>query len=70
MHWYSGRLHTLAAYDKDVLVTFLQAMNMLKPPTAMFAPKMIWKVLTLRTPRQAQPAPRPAPGHAEPTPAV
>jgi len=58
MHWYSGRLHTLAATDRDVLVTFLHVMNMLAPPTALFAPKMIWKVLTLR--RQSAPAPAPA----------
>jgi 2-polyprenyl-6-methoxyphenol hydroxylase-like FAD-dependent oxidoreductase len=70
MHWYSGRLHTLAGSDKEVLVTFLQVMNMLKPPTAMFAPKMIWEVLTMRTPRPATSATRPVPGHAEAEPAM
>jgi hypothetical protein len=51
-------------------VTFLQVMNMLKPPTALFAPRMIWKVLTMRAPRRPATAPRPAPGPVEATPTV
>jgi 2-polyprenyl-6-methoxyphenol hydroxylase-like FAD-dependent oxidoreductase len=45
LHWYTGQIHALTAHDTGVLVQFLHVMNMLKPPTALFAPAMVRRVL-------------------------
>jgi len=55
LHWYIGQIHALAAHDPRVLVQFLHVMNMLKPPTALFAPPIAWRVLRAQFRRPAAP---------------
>jgi hypothetical protein len=57
---YVARLHGVTGYDTKVLVSFLWVMNMLKHPFSLFAPAMVWRVLTSRPAPAAQPAARPA----------
>ncbi|MCE7986626.1 MAG: FAD-binding monooxygenase [Caldilinea sp. CFX5] len=46
LHRFLDRVHFVARYDAVVCRTFFDVANMLKPPTALFAPKMLWRVLT------------------------
>ncbi|MDQ2807151.1 MAG: FAD-dependent monooxygenase [Chloroflexota bacterium] len=55
LHWYTGQIHALAAHDSRVLVQFLHVMNMLKAPTALFAPPIAWRVLRAQFRRPAAP---------------
>ena len=67
MQWYMGRLHGVVAQDAPTAVLFMEVMNMLKPPQALFAPQVAWKVLTMRQPAPQAAAPRPATAAARPT---
>ena len=51
---YIGRLHEATGQDAQVLVPFVKVMNMLKPPFSLFAPALMWRVLT--APRAGRPA--------------
>ena len=55
LHWYTGQIHALTAHDARVLQQFLYVMNMLKPPTALFAPPIVWRVLRAQFRRSAAP---------------
>lgn len=49
LYWYGDRFQRLTAVDDESIRTFVQVMHMLKPPTAMFSPKLVLKALTRRT---------------------
>lgn len=55
LHRYLNRVHFVARHDEVVCRTFFDVANMLKPPTALFDPKIVWRVLTGG--KKAQPAP-------------
>lgn len=59
---YMARLHRTAQTDADLTVRFMRVTNLLAPPTTLFAPATVWRVL--RGPRAelrpaASPLPRP-----------
>jgi 2-polyprenyl-6-methoxyphenol hydroxylase-like FAD-dependent oxidoreductase len=49
---YVSRVHQATHKDAVVYGAFLQVMNLLKPPTSLFHPKIVWRVL--RNQRSAQ----------------
>lgn len=60
MSWYGNRFQQLAGYDKEAMLTFARVQYMIDPPTAMFSPRMVFKVLTLKPEKAAQtPGPLP-----------
>ena len=46
LHRFMARVHFVARHDQLVCRTFFEVANMLKPPTALFAPAILWRVLT------------------------
>jgi flavin-dependent dehydrogenase len=50
---YVSRLHQATHNDPVVYGAFLQVMNLMKPPTSLFHPKIVWRVL--RNKQHAQP---------------
>jgi 2-polyprenyl-6-methoxyphenol hydroxylase-like FAD-dependent oxidoreductase len=44
---YSRRIQVAAMADTDVRVTFNRVQHLVEPPSALFRPRMIWKVLTV-----------------------
>ena len=46
LHRYLERVHFVARTDEVVCRTFFDVANMIKPPTALFHPKLLWRVLT------------------------
>lgn len=45
MKWFLGRLHHAVAHDRVLALHFLRAMHMLEPPTKLFAPQLVARVL-------------------------
>jgi 2-polyprenyl-6-methoxyphenol hydroxylase-like FAD-dependent oxidoreductase len=45
MNWFAGQANIAALRDPMVHHAFLRVMNMLEPPTALFKPKLLWKIL-------------------------
>jgi 2-polyprenyl-6-methoxyphenol hydroxylase-like FAD-dependent oxidoreductase len=60
LQWYGDRFQRLTSSDSEAVQTFMEVMHMLKPPTAMFSPRLVMKVLTSR-PSEAQLARGPEP---------
>ncbi len=56
LHRYLDGVHSVARYDEVVCRTFFDVANMLKAPSALFHPKLVWRVLT-----GGQKAPQPSP---------
>jgi len=52
-HWYSRRLLEAAADNPQLAQSFYLVMHMLKPPTAMFTPRVLAAVLFWKKPRQS-----------------
>lgn len=48
---YSRRVHELSTFDSQVTVLLYQVLHAIKPPTALFSPRMVAKVLFKRQPR-------------------
>jgi 2-polyprenyl-6-methoxyphenol hydroxylase-like FAD-dependent oxidoreductase len=48
LHWYTSKVHTAASLSPLVTECFYEVMHLLKPATALFAPRVLWKVLTMR----------------------
>ncbi|WNG48225.1 hypothetical protein F0U60_31880 [Archangium minus] len=48
MNWYGDRFQQLAGYDDETLRLFVEVMNMVQSPAAMFSPRTVLKVLTSR----------------------
>ena len=46
LHRFLDRVHFVARTDEVVCRTFFDVANMIKPPTALFQPKLLWRVLT------------------------
>ena len=61
LHWYGERFQRLTATDAEAVRTFMEVMHMLRPPEALFSPRLIWKVLASR-PTASELAPAPEPG--------
>ncbi|WNG40250.1 FAD-dependent oxidoreductase [Archangium violaceum] len=60
MSWYGNRFQQLAGYDEEAMRTFARVQHMIESPTAMFSPRMVFKVLTVRPDKAAQtPGPLP-----------
>lgn len=50
---YVARVHRVSHHDEVVCKAFLDVMNLLKPPTSLFHPQILWRVLG-RTPKAIQ----------------
>ncbi len=48
LHWFTGRVHLISDKDERATLRFTQAMNMLRPPWALFDPRVVWRALTAR----------------------
>ena len=46
LHWYTRRVNELTATDPRVAGLFYQVLHLLKPPTVLFSPRVVWAVLT------------------------
>jgi 2-polyprenyl-6-methoxyphenol hydroxylase-like FAD-dependent oxidoreductase len=51
LHWYTSQVHKAASVSPAVTERFYEIMHLLKAPTAMFTPDILWKVATRRRPR-------------------
>jgi 2-polyprenyl-6-methoxyphenol hydroxylase-like FAD-dependent oxidoreductase len=45
LEWLMGRLHESVAHDRVLAKQFLLAMHMMQPPTSLFAPRFLWRIL-------------------------
>lgn len=45
MHWYMDRIMALTTHDEEVHTLFTQVIHMVKPPTSLFHPRILWRVL-------------------------
>jgi len=55
LNWYTRRVHELVADDHEAALRFYEVAHMLKPPTALFAPHILFAVLFKRwQPRASQ----------------
>lgn len=45
LEWMMGRLHHAVARDRVLAKQFLLAMHMMQPPTSLFAPRFLWRIL-------------------------
>jgi 2-polyprenyl-6-methoxyphenol hydroxylase-like FAD-dependent oxidoreductase len=52
LHWYTSKVHLAASVSPRVTERFYEVMHLLKPPTAMFTPAIMWKLATRRRPRR------------------
>jgi 2-polyprenyl-6-methoxyphenol hydroxylase-like FAD-dependent oxidoreductase len=52
LHWYTSKVHVAASVSPQVTERFYEVMHLLKPPTAMFAPAIVWQLATHRRPRR------------------
>ena len=52
---YTLAVHHASARDTRVYGAFIDVMNMLKPPTVLFAPDIVWRVLRANKATQQQP---------------
>ena len=48
LHWFTGRVHGISDQDELAALRFTQAMNMLRPPWALFDPRVVWRALTAK----------------------
>lgn len=60
INWYMTFVHRTAQRDEEVQRCFLLAMNMMAPPTIMFRPNILWRVLKHHLTRRRQPPLTPA----------
>jgi 2-polyprenyl-6-methoxyphenol hydroxylase-like FAD-dependent oxidoreductase len=51
LHWYTSKVHVAASVAPQVTERFYEVMHLLKAPTAMFTPAIMWKLATCRRPR-------------------
>ncbi|HNN96458.1 MAG TPA: hypothetical protein PKI03_29490 [Pseudomonadota bacterium] len=45
MKFFLGRLHQAVAHDRVLALNFLRVLHMLEPPTKLFEPQLLWRVL-------------------------
>jgi 2-polyprenyl-6-methoxyphenol hydroxylase-like FAD-dependent oxidoreductase len=48
LHWYTRKVQSASSVSPRVTERFYEVVHLLKPPSALFAPAIIWKVLTSR----------------------
>jgi 2-polyprenyl-6-methoxyphenol hydroxylase-like FAD-dependent oxidoreductase len=48
LHWYMSKVHAAAGVSPQVTERFYEVMHLLKPPTAMFTPAIMWQLATRR----------------------
>jgi flavin-dependent dehydrogenase len=48
LHWYTGRLHEKCAYDSSLALAFYRVMHMIEPPSTLFRPAVMLRVLRRR----------------------
>lgn len=60
MHWYTGTILSLVTEDDEVYKAFLPVQHMLKPGTALFAPRIAAKVIAYTLKQRRQPVQQPA----------
>jgi 2-polyprenyl-6-methoxyphenol hydroxylase-like FAD-dependent oxidoreductase len=53
---YARRVHELSTFDPRVTLLLYQVLQAIKPPTALFSPRILTKVLFKRAPRQSEQA--------------
>jgi 2-polyprenyl-6-methoxyphenol hydroxylase-like FAD-dependent oxidoreductase len=69
-HWYTAQIHRLTSSDDDVYRRFAKVMHLMSPPSHLFHPNVLRKVLLQTLDRRSQKSePRPhfpeAPGHLQ-----
>jgi 2-polyprenyl-6-methoxyphenol hydroxylase-like FAD-dependent oxidoreductase len=52
LHWYTSKVHVAASVSPQVTERFYEVMHLLKSPTAMFTPAIMWKLATRRRSRR------------------
>jgi 2-polyprenyl-6-methoxyphenol hydroxylase-like FAD-dependent oxidoreductase len=52
LHWYTTKVHKAASVSPQVTERFYEVMHLLKAPTALFTPAILWKVATSRRARR------------------
>jgi hypothetical protein len=52
LHWYTAKVHAAAGVSPQVTERFYEVMHLLKAPTSLFAPAILWKVATSRRARR------------------
>jgi 2-polyprenyl-6-methoxyphenol hydroxylase-like FAD-dependent oxidoreductase len=53
LHWYTGKVHKAASVSPRVTERFYEVMHLLKAPTALFTPAILWKIATSRGARRS-----------------
>lgn len=48
LHWYTSKVHAAAGVAPQVTERFYEVMHLLKAPTALFTPAILWKLATRR----------------------
>ena len=48
MHWYMDRIMKLTTQDMEIHTLFTQVIHMVMPPTSLFHPRVLWRVLCSR----------------------
>jgi 2-polyprenyl-6-methoxyphenol hydroxylase-like FAD-dependent oxidoreductase len=51
LHWYTRKVQAAASVSPQVTERFYEVMHLLKPPSALFTPAILWKVVTSRPSR-------------------
>lgn len=46
LHWYTSKVHAVASVSPQVTERFYEVMHLLKTPSAMFTPAIMWKLLS------------------------
>lgn len=59
---YVARVHRATLHDEVVCLAFLKVMNLMAPPTSLFHPRILWRVLRPRPIPTAKPVPQWATG--------
>jgi hypothetical protein len=54
LNWYTARVHVLAGSHPAVTLRLYQVLNMLKPPTVLFEPRVLLRVLFKRRTLQVE----------------
>jgi len=53
LHWYTEKVHKAASISPQVTERFYEVMHLLKAPTALFTPAILWKVATSQSTRRS-----------------
>jgi 2-polyprenyl-6-methoxyphenol hydroxylase-like FAD-dependent oxidoreductase len=53
LHWYTEKVHKAASVSPQVTERFYEVMHLLKAPTALFTPAILWKIATSRGARRS-----------------